>query len=98
MELKDKVALVLGAVKGIGKGIGLFLANNGVKVALNYFDWEESLGELKRDFAHTDHLILKTNLLETQKIPELIRQVIDHYGRLSAIETSKGYYRGDTQD
>ena len=40
MELKDKVALVLGAVKGIGKGIGLALAKDGVKVALNYFDWE----------------------------------------------------------
>ena len=47
MELKDKVALVLGAVKGIGKGIGLALAEQGAKVALNYFDWEESLDELK---------------------------------------------------
>lgn len=44
MKLKGKVALVLGAIKGIGKGIGLALAKEGVKIALNYFDWEESQG------------------------------------------------------
>ncbi|MBW2406068.1 MAG: 3-oxoacyl-ACP reductase, partial [Deltaproteobacteria bacterium] len=35
MVLNGKVALVLSAIKGIGKGIGLALAAQGVKVALN---------------------------------------------------------------
>lgn len=87
MELEGKVALVLGAVKGIGKGIGLALAQQGVKVALNYFDWEESLDELKQDVIATgqDHLILKTDLLKTDKIPGLVRQVVEHFGRLDIL-------------
>ncbi len=85
MNLSNKVALVTGAVKGIGKGIGLALAREGVRVALNYFDWEESLPDLGRDFARTDHLILKTDLLDTGKIPGLIQSVIDHYGRLDIL-------------
>jgi len=87
MELEGKVALVLGAVKGIGKGIGLALAKQGAKVALNYFDWEESLDELKQDFAATgrDHLIVKTDLLETDKIPGLVRRVQEHFGRLDIL-------------
>lgn len=87
MELEGKVALVLGAVKGIGKGIGLALAGQGAKVALNYFDWEESLDELKQDFAATgrDHLIVKTDLLETAKIPGLVHQVVEHFGRLDIL-------------
>ncbi|MBC2694202.1 MAG: SDR family oxidoreductase [Desulfobacteraceae bacterium] len=87
MEIKNKVALVLGAVKGIGKSIGLALANEGVNVALNYFDWEESIDELKQDFAETDveHLIIKTNLLETEKVQGLIRKVIDRFGRLDIL-------------
>jgi 3-oxoacyl-[acyl-carrier protein] reductase len=87
MELEGKVALVLGAVKGIGKGIGLALARQGVKVALNYFDWEESLEELKQDVIATgqDHLILKTDLLKTDKIPGLVRQVVEHFGRFDIL-------------
>lgn len=87
MKLKGKVALVLGAIKGIGKGIGLALAKEGIKIALNYFDWEESLEELKQDFANTgkEHLIVKTNLLETDKIQGLIKNVVDRFGHLDIL-------------
>jgi len=87
MELQGKVALVLGAIKGIGRGIGLALAQQGVKVVLNYFDWEQELDRLKKKFAATgrEHLIVQTNLLEVEKIPDLIRRVIEHYGRLDIL-------------
>ncbi|MFC1826126.1 SDR family NAD(P)-dependent oxidoreductase [Thermodesulfobacteriota bacterium] len=87
MELEGKVALVLGAVKGIGKGIGLALAEQGVTVALNCFDREESLDKLKQDLAATgrDHLIVKTDLLETDKISGLVNQVVEHCGRLDIL-------------
>ena len=59
MKLDGKVALVLGAIKGIGKGIALDLARQGVRVALTYYDWEEDLTPLKEDMARTGapHLI-----------------------------------------
>ncbi|MEE4265258.1 MAG: SDR family oxidoreductase [Desulfobacteraceae bacterium] len=87
MELEGKVALVLGAIKGIGKQIGLALAQQGVKVALNYFDWQEELEGLEKDFADSGHphLILKTNLLDVEKTAGLIRQVVDHFGRLDIL-------------
>ncbi len=87
MDLKGKTALVLGAVKGIGKGIGLALARQGVNVALNYYDWPESLKALKTDFAAVgkDHLIIRTNLLDTDKIPHLIRKVVRRFGGLDIL-------------
>ncbi len=61
MDLHDKVALVLGAIKGIGKGVALSLADAGVKVVLNYFDWEEELARLKKDLDNSgrEHLNFK---------------------------------------
>ena len=87
MELNGKVALVLGAIKGIGKGIGLALAQRGVTVALSYFDWEEELDGLKNEFAGIgqEHLVIKTNLLKVEKIPNLIGRVIKKYGRLDIL-------------
>lgn len=87
MELSGKVALVLGAIKGIGKDIALALAKNGVKVAVTYHDWQEHLESLKADLARvTDaHLILKANLLETDTVSDLIGAVVDHFGRLDIL-------------
>ncbi|MFH2047015.1 MAG: SDR family oxidoreductase [Pseudomonadota bacterium] len=87
MKTENKVALVIGSIKGIGKGIGLFLANKGIKVAFNYFDWEESLEELEQDLSEisTPRLLVKTNLLETDKIPGLIKKVVDNFGRLDIL-------------
>lgn len=87
MELKGRTALVLGAVKGIGKGIGLALAAEGVKTVLNYFDWEESLAEMEQDFSESgsEHMIVKTDLTATEAIPGLIRQVTERFGRLDIL-------------
>jgi 3-oxoacyl-[acyl-carrier protein] reductase len=87
MQLYGKVALVLGAIKGIGKGIGLALANQGVTVVLNYFDRVEELDGLKNDFAATgqEHLIVQTDLRMVEKIPGLIERVIEQYGRLDIL-------------
>jgi len=87
MDLNGKVALVLGAIKGIGKGIGLALAEQGVTVVLNYFDWEDELDGLKKEFAAAgqEHLIVQTDLLQVEKIPDLIARVIEQYGRLDIL-------------
>jgi 3-oxoacyl-[acyl-carrier protein] reductase len=87
MELDGKVALVLGAIKGIGKGIALALARRGVKVVLNYFDWDKELEGLKKDFAATgqQHLIVRTDLRELDKIPGLIGKVIAQFDRLDIL-------------
>ncbi|OQX03297.1 MAG: 3-oxoacyl-ACP reductase [Desulfobacteraceae bacterium IS3] len=87
MNLENKAALVLGAVKGIGKGIGLALANQGAKLALTYFDWEESLEEMNRDFAETgaEYMTVRINLLETDAIQGLIEKVIRRFGRLDIL-------------
>ena len=87
MELHDKVALVLGAVKGIGKSIGIALARQGVKVASTYFDWPEALDDMKNDFVGTgtEHLIINANLLDTDETRAVVKKAMDRFGRLDIL-------------
>lgn len=87
MDIGGRVALVLGGIKGIGKAVGTGLLENGVHVVFNYYDWEESLEELRQDADSTgvDHMILKTDLIDTGAIPGLIEKVVDRYGRLDIL-------------
>lgn len=48
MKLKDKVAIVTGGVRDLGREISLRLAKEGAKVAVNYFDNAEDAEETKR--------------------------------------------------
>jgi 3-oxoacyl-[acyl-carrier protein] reductase len=87
MDLNGKVALVLGAVKGIGKAIALDLARRGVRTALTHWDWEESLKSLGTDMAGTGtpHMISRLNLLETDAIAGFMEKIIARFGRLDIL-------------
>ncbi|MCG6909654.1 MAG: SDR family oxidoreductase [Deltaproteobacteria bacterium] len=85
--MSRKVALVLGAVKGIGMGVGLALARQGMDVALTYYDWEESLAKMQAAFRETnaDHLIIRADLRETDGIPSVIERVLERFGRIDIL-------------
>ncbi len=87
MKLQGKTALVLGAVKGIGKGVALSLAEAGANVALTWYDWEESLDALKKEMAATGapHLIRRIDLTDTGAVPEFITAITARFGGLDIL-------------
>ncbi|RJP78345.1 MAG: SDR family oxidoreductase [Desulfobacteraceae bacterium] len=87
MAEEKRVALVLGAIKGIGREIGLALAKKGMRVVLTYHDWEDSLEEMKAAFQSVgeEHLIIKVNLLDVETIPGLVEKAISRFGRLDIL-------------
>ncbi len=87
MNLQNKVALVLGSIKGIGKAVGLDLASAGAKVAYTYHDWPESLPQLQQDAAaaNPDHMIIPIDLLDTDAIESLPQRIVEKFGRLDIL-------------
>ncbi|WP_080800322.1 SDR family NAD(P)-dependent oxidoreductase [Desulfamplus magnetovallimortis] len=91
MELKGKVALVLGAVKGIGKAIALALAKEGVKLVMTRYDWKESFDSMEEDFRRLDsdigieYEIHDINLLDTEKIALLMENIEKRFGVLDIL-------------
>ena len=87
MEIKGKTALVLGAVKGIGKGIGLDLARQGANLILTRHDWSDAFCDMEADFEKTgaQHHIINADLRNTDDIDRLAAFIKDRYGHLDIL-------------
>ncbi|MFO7886015.1 MAG: SDR family oxidoreductase [Desulfobacteraceae bacterium] len=87
MEIKGKTALVLGAVKGIGKGIGLALAREGANLVLTRHDWKESFREMEAAFENSgaEYLIVDANLTDPVQVTHLAEKIRKEYGRLDIL-------------
>jgi len=84
MELNGKIALVLGAAKGIGKAIGFGLAAEGATVILTYHDWPEDAALMRRELDELagDHLTVQVDLRDPQAIEKLINDIHKEFGTL----------------
>jgi 3-oxoacyl-[acyl-carrier protein] reductase len=87
MHTERRVALVLGAVKGIGREIGLQLACQGMRVALNYWDWAEARDAMEDAIKATgaEYAIFRTDLTDCKAATDLVAGVVARFGRLDIL-------------
>jgi len=91
-DLKDKVVLITGASKGIGKGIAKRFADEGAKLALNYSADEQSAQEtlkIIQDMS-VDCIMIKADVANPESIVELYKQVLQHYGKIDVVIANAG--------
>jgi len=85
MEIKDKVALVLGGTRGIGRAIARALAGEGAKIVLPYHDdWPKEAEEMKEEFAGLgeNHFTAQVDLRNNEQVQGFINQVRNKFGAL----------------
>ena len=91
--LKDRVALVTGAVGGIGRSISLHLAAEGAILALNYLverdeDAEEYLKELTRQGFRAS--LYKADVSRSDEAVSLVEKVTKDFGRIDVLINNAG--------
>ena len=87
MSVQGKVALVLGAVKGIGNAIGLDLARQGASLILTRNDWPEAFEDMQARFRETgvQHHIINVDLRKCEDVAALAGFIRKEYGRLDIL-------------
>ncbi|MGH7309319.1 MAG: SDR family oxidoreductase [Candidatus Rokuibacteriota bacterium] len=91
-ELKDKVAVVGGASKGLGRACAEVLAQEGVRVALcsrSQADLDKAAKEI-HDVTGRDVLAFAGDLDRPETIRDLIAATVDRFGRLDILVNNSG--------
>lgn len=89
--LKDKVAIVTGASRGIGRSIAYALAREGIAVALIARNRDE-LEEIRQVIEDNNGkaLVVQSNLLEENAVQNVIEKVQKELGNVSILVNSAG--------
>ncbi len=98
MSLRNRVAVVTGGTRGIGRGIAVGLARQGAKIALIYrankAAAQMALRQLQAE--GVDCLAIETNITDPARADQMIKTVADRYGRLDILVNNVGDFRWGT--
>ncbi|HZH62754.1 MAG TPA: 3-oxoacyl-[acyl-carrier-protein] reductase [Metabacillus sp.] len=93
--LSNKVALVTGASRGIGKAIALDLAKNGASVAINYAGNEAKANEVVDEIKGNggQAIAIKADVSNSDDVQQMIKEVIKEFGQLDILVNNAGITR-----
>lgn len=90
--LKNKIALITGAGRGIGRAIAIALAKEGAEVVINYNGSEERAKEVKQTIEENGGKasIYKCNVSDFEACETMIREIVKEHGHLDILVNNAG--------
>jgi len=96
--LSDKVAIVTGSSRGLGRAIASELADHGCKVVINYYTSKEAAEQLAAELKNKgqEALILQAGVAHPDECQRLIEETVKHFGGLDILVNNAGVNRDRT--
>jgi 3-oxoacyl-[acyl-carrier protein] reductase len=93
-KLKDKVAIVTGASKGIGASIAKHLADEGAAVVVNYASSKEGADRVVAEITSNGGkaIAVQANVAKQAEIDRLFSETKEAFGRLDILVNNAGIY------
>ncbi len=93
MELKDAVAIVTGAARGIGRGVAVALAGEGAHIVVA--DLRSERGDLERtrelvEAAGVQGLLVDCDVRDWSQVSALAQSALDRFGRIDVLVNNAG--------
>ena len=88
----EKVALITGATRGIGKQIAITLAKEGYNIALNYRTENEDLAKTQKEIEEikVECLSVKGDISNFEDCKNIVTKTINKFGRIDVLVNNAG--------
>ncbi|WBU89773.1 SDR family oxidoreductase [Cellulophaga omnivescoria] len=91
-KLKDKVIIVTGSSKGIGKEVAILLAKNGAKIVVNHSNSEQEANEtaaiIKKNGGEV--IVVKADVSDKKSVTALFDKCIEVFGKIDVLINNAG--------
>ena len=97
MRLKEKIALVTGASRGLGKAIALHLAEEGAQIIINYAKNSEKAKEVVAAVELTGGkaLAMQADVSCWQEVEKMVDSIYEKFGRIDILVNNAGVNRDE---
>jgi len=95
MKLKNKVALVTGASRGLGREIAIRLAKEGAHVIINYLNSSKEAIKLKENIESyaASCMLLRADVSNHSEVQKMFKLLLEEYGRIDILINNAGIYK-----
>ncbi len=91
MALKDKVVIVTGASRGIGRTTAIAFAKEGAKVVVNYYNSGSRAREVEKEIMkYSECICLKCDVSDSAGVRKMAGQVIKKFGKIDVLINNAG--------
>lgn len=92
MKLKNKIAIVTGASRGIGKCIAEKLSEEGANVVINFLHSEKDAELLYKKISKTGqkHLLIRSDVSKYDDVANMVDLTIKEFGRIDLLVNNAG--------
>jgi len=91
-RLLDKIALVTGASKGIGRAIAVAFAKEGANIVVNYFKSEDDANDVVKEINALGRAAIpvRADVSKIDEVKAMVRRAIDEFGGIDILVNNAG--------
>lgn len=92
MKLKDQVAIITGASRGIGKAVAVVFAQEGARVVINYRQSEAEAKKLAEEIVSRSGvaIAIKADVSKAEEVRSMVEKTLSALGRIDVLVNNAG--------
>lgn len=90
MRLKDKIAIITGASRGIGRATAILFAHEGAKVVINFKTNKGEAEKVLEIVGKDNALLVQADITLESEVKKLVTETINRFGRVDILINNAG--------